>query len=467
MSDGYTRQSAATIVTGATILASGLNAEYNQLVSAFSGATGHDHTGGTGLGPQLTVAALVTLSSSTAGLIAANGANSFNARTITGTSNVIAVTNGTGASGNPTINIDPAYVGQTSITTLGTITTGTWTGTAVAVANGGTGSTSASAARTALGLGTLATQNGTFSGTSSGTNTGDQTITLTGGVTGSGTGSFAATVITNANLTGVITSVGNATSIASQTGTGTKFVVDTSPTLITPILGVAAATSINKVAITAPATSSTLTVADGKTLTCSNTLTFTGTDSSSVAFGAGGTVVYTTVTSLGSLTSAAALATVGTITSGTWTGTTIAVANGGTGVTTSTGSGNNVLSASPTFTGTPLAPTAVAGTNNTQIATTAFATALAAAAVSGTDTTFTVNGYIIKFGVVTGATPGTGNQTVNFATAFPTACSGAITCLNRTTSGSGDTGYVTVKTVSTSAITFVYTENRYWVAWGN
>ncbi len=44
-------------------------------------------------------------------------------------------------------------------------------------------------------------------------------------------------VTTNANLTGPITSVGNATSIASQTGTGSKFVVDTSPTLITPNLG--------------------------------------------------------------------------------------------------------------------------------------------------------------------------------------------------------------------------------------
>ncbi len=52
----------------------------------------------------------------------------------------------------------------------------------------------AASARTTLGLGTLATQNGTFSGTSSGTNTGDQTITLTGDVTGSGTGSFAATL---------------------------------------------------------------------------------------------------------------------------------------------------------------------------------------------------------------------------------------------------------------------------------
>lgn len=52
----------------------------------------------------------------------------------------------------------------------------------------------AAAQRTTLGLGTLATQSGTFSGTSSGTNTGDQTITLTGDVTGTGTGSFAATL---------------------------------------------------------------------------------------------------------------------------------------------------------------------------------------------------------------------------------------------------------------------------------
>jgi hypothetical protein len=51
---------------------------------------------------------------------------------------------------------------------------------------------------------------------------------------------------------------------------------------------------------------------------------------------------------------------------------TLAVASGGTGVTTSTGSGSTVLSASPTFTGTPAAPTASAGTNTTQIATTAF-----------------------------------------------------------------------------------------------
>jgi microcystin-dependent protein len=51
----------------------------------------------------------------------------------------------------------------------------------------------------------------------------------------------------------------------------------------------------------------------------------------------------------------------------------------GTGVATAlgqnvTGSGGAVLAASPTLTGTPLAPTAAAGTNTTQIATTAFVT---------------------------------------------------------------------------------------------
>jgi hypothetical protein len=42
----------------------------------------------------------------------------------------------------------------------------------------------------------------------------------------------------------------------------------------------------------------------------------------------------------------------GAVTAGSWTGTTVAVAHGGTGVTTSTGTGNTVLSAAPTFSGT-------------------------------------------------------------------------------------------------------------------
>ena len=64
---------------------------------------------------------------------------------------------------------------------------------------------------------------------------------------------------------------------AAVTGTG-NVVFDNSPTLITPILGAATATSINKVTITQPASSATLTIGNTKTLTVNNTLTFAGTD---------------------------------------------------------------------------------------------------------------------------------------------------------------------------------------------
>lgn len=57
---------------------------------------------------------------------------------------------------------------------------------------------------------------------------------------------------------------------------------------------------------------------------------------------------------------------------------TLPVANGGTGVVSSTGTGSVVLSASPTLTGTPVAPTALADTSTTQIATTEFVTGQAA-----------------------------------------------------------------------------------------
>lgn len=92
----------------------------------------------------------------------------------------------------------------------------------------------------------------------------------------------AFSAMTSAQLAGIV---------SDETGSGALVFANT-PTLVTPVLGAATATSINKVAITAPATSATLTIADGKTLTASNTLTFTGTDGSSVALGAGGTVAY-------------------------------------------------------------------------------------------------------------------------------------------------------------------------------
>lgn len=53
-----------------------------------------------------------------------------------------------------TIDIHASYVGQDTITTVGTVATGTWAATDVAVAHGGTGASTAAAAATNLGLGT-------------------------------------------------------------------------------------------------------------------------------------------------------------------------------------------------------------------------------------------------------------------------------------------------------------------------
>jgi hypothetical protein len=121
-------------------------------------------------------------------------------------------------------------------------------------------------------------------------------------------------------------------------------------------------------------------------------------------------------TTLGSSVVNSSLTSVGTISSGMWNATTIAVNRGGTGITSfvvgdivyasasaalaklgiggnnhvltsngtapvwsaNTGTGNVVRATSPALSGTPTAPTASAGTNTTQIATTAFVeTALA------------------------------------------------------------------------------------------
>ncbi len=62
--------------------------------------------------------------------------------TVAGTANRITTSGSTTLSAGgtvSTVDISASYVGQTSITTLGTITTGVWNGTAITVAFGGTG----------------------------------------------------------------------------------------------------------------------------------------------------------------------------------------------------------------------------------------------------------------------------------------------------------------------------------------
>jgi hypothetical protein len=109
----------------------------------------------------------------------------------------------------------------------------------------------------------------------SGTLTNCVGLPIATGVSGLGAGvaTFLATP-SSANLAAAVT---------GETGSG-ALVFATSPTLTTPTLGVATATSINKVAFTAPATAATLTIADGKTLTANHSLTLAGTDGTTMTF---------------------------------------------------------------------------------------------------------------------------------------------------------------------------------------
>lgn len=108
-------------------------------------------------------------------------------------------------------------------------------------------------------------------------------LPISTGVSGLGTGiaTFLATP-SSANL---------ATALTTKTGTGNN-VFDTSPTLVTPVLGVATATTINKVTITAPATSATLTLAEGSSLITSgaNDITLTSSGATNVTLPTTGTL---------------------------------------------------------------------------------------------------------------------------------------------------------------------------------
>jgi len=165
---------------------------------------------------------------------------------------------GIGVGGSPKFTVDAegdVFVGSSlQINNSGAITAGTWNGNVISPVYGGTGVANNTA----------------------------NTLTFTGNYP------LGLTLANDTNLTlptaGTVTALGNTT-----TGSG-NVVLQTSPTLVTPSLGVAGATSINKLAITAPATGATLTIADGKTFTAANTLTLSGNDGASLAIGAGGTL---------------------------------------------------------------------------------------------------------------------------------------------------------------------------------
>lgn len=97
-------------------------------------------------GDILYASAANTLSKLAAGsntqvLTLAAGVPTWAAPTAAGVTSVSGTTNRITSTGGatPVIDIDAAYVGQSSITTLGTIGTGVWNGTTIAVTSGGTG----------------------------------------------------------------------------------------------------------------------------------------------------------------------------------------------------------------------------------------------------------------------------------------------------------------------------------------
>jgi hypothetical protein len=142
--------------------------------------------------------------------------------------------------------------------------------------HGSAGSDPVSIAYTQVsGLGTLATQSGTFSGTSSGTNTGDQTVTLTGDVTGSGTGSFAATLAASGATEGTYTSV--TVDAKGRVTAGTNPAAYSLPTATASVLGgikIGSGLSIDGSGVVSAASSYTL--PDATTVTKGGVIVGTG-----------------------------------------------------------------------------------------------------------------------------------------------------------------------------------------------
>jgi hypothetical protein len=342
----------------------------------------------------------------------------------------------------------------TDITTVGTIATGTWSGTAIAVANGGTGATNAADARTNLGLvigtnvqaplvagtdylapnGSAAnlTNYPTFNQNTTGN---AATATTAGNITA--TSNTTLTSLSSLNTVGTITSgtwSGTAIAVANG-GTGATNAADARTNL-----GLVIGTNVQ-----APLVAGTDYLApNGSAANLTNYPTFNQNTTGNAATAT--TAGNITATSNTTLTSLSSLNTVGTITSGTWSGTAITVANGGTGLTTLTA--NNVLLGNGSSALQAVAP-GTSGNVLTSDGTTWTSTAPTSAGVPYTGASQAVNlgAYDLT---VNGLTVGKGKKDAGTAYQYNTAL--GVSALNSFTGGTKNTalGYNALSLVTNS-----------------
>ena len=240
--------------------------------------------------------------------------------------------------GNITATSNNTLTSLPNLTTVGTITSGVWSGTAIAIANGGTGATTATAARANLGL-VIGTD--VMPATA--------TTTLTGDVSGSGNGSFATTV----NSVGGISSS----------------LIATLPTTV----------AANTASITANATAI---VSEATTARAAEQILTTSVNANTASITANTTAIASEATTA----RAAELALTTSVNTNTAsiTANTNAIAANTSSITAN--AADILLKApiaSPTFTGTPSAPTPATSDNSTQLATTAYVKASITAANAG------------------------------------------------------------------------------------
>jgi hypothetical protein len=212
------------------------------------------------------------------------------------------------------IDIASTYAGQSTITTLGNVTTGTWSGSVVLGLYGGTGVNNSGKTIT---LGGNLTTAGAFATTLTATATTTLTLPTSGTLlTTTGSGSSLTFGTGSLSLAGNLTTSGSFATTLTATAI-TALTLPTTGTLAT-LAGSEALTNktVNGLTLTAAATG--FTVAGGttsKTLTVNNTLAFSGTDSTTMTFPSTSSTVMTLAqpgTLTGTLTLRAGTASIGT-----------------------------------------------------------------------------------------------------------------------------------------------------------